>query len=135
MRRISRLNPKLLNLSKILDKLLVVKRADGISQRTLDDYHYHVKAFLDSSPNISTYDDLQRAVIRYFSYPYSPSYRNIKLRYPKVFFNWCVREGYLPANLTEGIKKAKEDLNTVKHVPLEDIKNFFNSLIKRPMQV
>lgn len=131
MRRISRLNPKLLNLSKILDEFLVVKRADGISQRTLDDYHYHVKAFLDSSPNISTYDDLQRAVIRYFTQPYSPGYRNIKLRYLKAFFNWCVREGYLPANPTEGIKKAKEDLNTVKHVPLEDIKKLLQQPDKK----
>lgn len=114
------------DLEDALEEFLLAKQADGISQRTLDDYRSHVGAFLKASPNLTTYEALQKAVIRYFSQACSPGYRNIRLRYLKAFFNWCVAQGYLPANPVAGIRPAKEDLLRVRHVPLEALKKLLN---------
>ncbi|MGI9953548.1 tyrosine-type recombinase/integrase [Moorellaceae bacterium AZ2] len=119
------------DLEDALEEFLLAKQADGISQRTLDDYRSHVTAFLKASPNLTTYDALQKAVIRYFSQACSPGYRNIRLRYLKAFFNWCVAQGYLPANPVAGIRPAKEDLNRIRHVPLEALKKLLNAPDKK----
>jgi len=131
MPRLAKLNPKVMDLSQALEEFLLAKQADGISKRTLDDYRYHVETFLKANSNLTTYEALHKAVIRYFSQPCSPGYRNIKLRYLKAFFNWCVAEGYLPANPAQGIRKAKEDLNNIRHVPLEAIKKLLQQPDKR----
>lgn len=131
MPRLAKLNPKVVDLSQALEEFLIYKQADGISQRTLDDYRYHVEAFLKANANLTTYEALQKAVIRYFSQPCSPGYRNIKLRYLKAFFNWCVSQGYLPANPAAGIRKAKEDLSNIRHVPLEALKKLLNAPDKK----
>ncbi|MGB9660859.1 MAG: tyrosine-type recombinase/integrase [Moorellaceae bacterium] len=131
MPRLAKLNPKVVDLSQALEEFLLYKQADGISQRTLDDYRYHVETFLKTNANLTTYEALQKAVIRYFSQPCSPGYRNIKLRYLKAFFNWCVAQGYLPANPAAGIRKAKEDLSNIRHVPLEAIKKLLNAPDKK----
>jgi len=124
---------KSINCINLLEEFLFTKQADGISERTLKDYRYHVTAFLkfiggDKKP--VDYETIRQGVIRYFSQPSSSGYRNIKLRNLKVFFNWCVREGYLPANPVEGIKKAKEDFSNIRHAPLEDL----HKLLKQPDQ-
>jgi hypothetical protein len=90
MARVAKLNPKVCDLSLALEEFLLAKQADGISQRTLDDYRFHVETFLKVHPNTTNYEAIRKAVIRYFSQPSSPGYRNIKLRYLKAFFNWCV---------------------------------------------
>lgn len=46
-------------------------------------------------------------MVEYLGRPVSPTTRNISLRYLKAFFNWCVGQGYLPANPTAGIRQAK----------------------------
>jgi len=122
MGRIAKLNPRVLDLSYALDEFLLARQADGLAPSTLEVYRRHVETFLKASPNLTTYEALRKAVIRYFSQPCSPAYHNIKLRHLKAFFNWCVAEGYLPANPTARIKKAKEDLSNIRHVPLEAIK-------------
>jgi len=120
--KITKLNPKVSDLSQALEEFLLARQADGLAQRTLNDYRWHVETFLKASPNITTYEALQKAVFHYFSQPCSAGYRNIKLKYLKAFFNWCVSQGYLPANPAAGIKKAKEDLSNIRHVPLEALK-------------
>lgn len=128
---IAKLNPKVLDLSYTLDEFLLAKQADGLAPSTLEIYRRHVEAFLKANPNLTTYEALQKAVIHYFSQPSSPGYRNVKLRHLKAFFNWCVAEGYLPANPAQGIRKAKEDLSNIRHVPLEALKKLLQQPDKR----
>lgn len=131
MAKLAKLNPKVFDLSLALEEFLLARQADGLAHRTLDDYRYHVETFLKANPNLTTYEALQKAVIRYFSQPCSPGYRNIKLRNLKAFFNWCVAQGYLPANPAQGIRKAKEDLSNIRHVPLEALKKLLQQPDKR----
>jgi len=133
MGRLTRIhpNPVGVDLEEAVEEFLHSRRADGISQRTLDDYRFHVTAFLKANPNVNTYEALRKAVIHHFTQPCSPGYRNIRLRYLKAFFNWCIAQGYLPANPVAGIRPAKEDLSRIRHVPLETIKKLLNAPDKK----
>ncbi|MGB9661291.1 MAG: tyrosine-type recombinase/integrase [Moorellaceae bacterium] len=126
-----KLNPRVLDLSQALEEFLLAKQADGIAPASLENYRFHVETFLKASPNLNTYEALQKAVMRYFSQPCSPGYRNIRLRHLKAFFNWCVSQGYLPANPVAGIRKAIEDLSNIRHVPLEAVKKLLNTPDKK----
>ena len=130
MKKIAKISTKLPDLFLALDEFLLVKEADGLAQCTLNDYRRHVGNFLETCQG-STYEALRKAVIRYFSQPSSPGYRNVRLRYIKAFFNWCVKEGYLPNNPAQDIGKAKEDLNKIRHVPLEAVKKLLQQPDKR----
>lgn len=122
MSKVSKLKPKVADLRGALEEFLLHKAGDAAAQRTLADYRYHVNAFLAAYPNLPDYEALRKAVVEYLARPVSPTTRNIRLRYLKAFFNWCVGQGYLPANPTSGIRRAKEDLDNVRHVSLEDVK-------------
>lgn len=122
MARIAKLVPKTVDLHKVLDEFLLFKAGDGAAKRTLEDYAYHVNRFLNRSPGIHDYQALQEAVYRYFAEETAPATRNIRLKYLRAFFSWCLTQGYLPANPTAGIKRAREDLDNVRHVTLEAIK-------------
>lgn len=121
------------DMPQLLEEFLLVRQADGLAPRTLEDYRWHVGMFIRfmSANTPVTYDAIRRALLQYLSQPSSPRYRNIKLQYLRAFFNWCVREGYLPANPTEGIKKAKEDISNVRHVPLEALKKLLEQPDKK----
>ncbi|MGB9792226.1 MAG: tyrosine-type recombinase/integrase [Thermacetogeniaceae bacterium] len=122
MAKIARLTARNVNLCHALSEFLLFKQAGGTSERTLKDYGYHLNAFLKAYPKLKSYDDVRNAVLAYLSKPCSPAYRNIKLRYLRSFFNWCVSQGYLPANPLAGVRQAKEDLNRIRHASLEDVK-------------
>lgn len=131
MAKLAKLKTPQLDFHFILSEFLLSRQADGISPRTLEDYRRHVSSFLRASPNISDYDSLYKATIKYFSQPCSPGYRNIKLRYLRAFFNWCVEKGYIPANPVAGIKKAKEDIDNIRHVSLEEVKKLLQQPDKK----
>ncbi|WP_052210449.1 tyrosine-type recombinase/integrase [Thermoanaerobacter sp. YS13] len=125
-------NMPAIDMKPLLEEFLLVREADGLAPRTLKDYRYHVEKFIEFlGLDHSTYQQIRIALLKYFSIPSSPRYRNIKLQYLRAFFNWCVSEGYLPANPTDGIKKAKEDFSNVRHAPLEELKKLFNAPDKK----
>lgn len=129
--RVARLNPKIVDLRKALEEFLLVKAGDGAAKRTLADYAYHVRRFLDHSPALHDYETLQKSVYRYLAQEAAPATRNTRLKCLRAFFAWCVDQGYLPANPTAGIRKAKEDLGNIRHVPLEAIKKLLQQPDKR----
>ncbi|KXG73767.1 Tyrosine recombinase XerC [Fervidicola ferrireducens] len=122
MHKLVRFKQSIPDLKHVLEEFLLARQADGLSRRTLEDYRWHVGKFLESSGDLSDYEAIRKAVLHYFSRLCSPGYRNIKLKYLRAFFNWCVQEGYLPANPTAGLKKAKEDIESARHVTLEELK-------------
>ncbi|MDN5331422.1 MAG: integrase/recombinase XerD [Tepidanaerobacteraceae bacterium] len=131
MRKLVKFKQNTADLKQVLQEFLLVRQANGLSQRTLEDYRWHVGKFLEFCNSLSNYEAIQKAVLRYFSQPCSPGYRNIKLKYLRAFFNWCVREGYLPANPTAGIKKAREDIDNARHVTLEGLKKLLQQPDKK----
>jgi len=122
MAKIARLASRNVNLSQALDEFLLFKQASGAAKRTIDDYRYHVRTFLNAYPKLSTYEEIKEAALKHLSQPCSPAYRNIRLRNLRSFFNWCTSQGYLPANPLAGMKLAKDDLSRIRHTTLEGLK-------------
>ncbi len=112
----------------LLSEFILLKRAEGMARRTLDDYECHITWFFLRFPvGLEDYEALRRSLLTYLAEPVAPGTRNIRLNNLKAFFNWCVASGYLPENPAAGIKKAKDEGN-IRHVPPEDIQK----LLKQP---
>ncbi|MCG0276613.1 MAG: tyrosine-type recombinase/integrase [Thermosediminibacteraceae bacterium] len=131
MAKIAKLNPKIMDLQSARDEFLLFKSASGLAPRTLEDYTYHINRFLEKFPDVHDYDSIRKAIFKYFSEKVAPATRNTRLKYLRAFFSWCVSQGYLPANPTEGIKKAKEDINNIRHISLEEVKKLLEQPNKK----
>lgn len=97
---------------KCLEYFLLFKRAQGLAQRTLNDYQYHVELFFrNTQVDLEDYDDLRLAVMKYFadSSSLSPATFNTRRKTLKAFFSWTVSESITPENPIMSIKKRKED--------------------------
>lgn len=85
------------------------KQAEGVSERTIEDYSYHITKFYKRFPDCFTSGKLKPAVLRYMSDKIKPATFNIRLVYLKTFFSWCVRERIIDENPLEGISKRKTE--------------------------
>ncbi len=90
-----------------LELFLLHQKAQGLAERTLDDYEYHVSLFFKKSAT----DNLKLAVMRYFadSANLSPYTFNTRRKKLKTFFEWTVAEELIPNNPMKDIAKRKED--------------------------
>ncbi|MEW6769946.1 MAG: tyrosine-type recombinase/integrase [Bacillota bacterium] len=96
----------------LFEEFRLFKRAQGVSERTIRDYYYHIAAFFRQNPSaLKSYEVLRKAVLIHFEgfREYSAAYHNLRREYLKAFFNWCVAEGYLEANPVDSIKKRKDE--------------------------
>ena len=94
-----------------LDYFLLFKKAQGLAERTLNDYKEHVQKFFNTTQaSIEDYNGLKLAVLKYFaeSATLSPYTFNTRRKLLKVFFAWAVDEGIITANPIN-VKKRKED--------------------------
>jgi len=109
----------------LLQEFLLWKSAQGIANRTLDDYTYHVSQFFSRFPN--AWEDLRKCLLKYLSESKAPATKNLRLAYLRAFFGWCVKEGHLPNNPAAGIKRTKDE-SRIRHISLEDMQK----LLKQP---
>lgn len=113
--------PKCFKWEDQLFEFLLFKQADGRAPRTLKDYEKHITRFFHSFPEAAgTYDNLRHCVFTYLSEPIAPATRNLRLTNLRSFFRWCVEQGYLPADPTQGLKKSRT-VDEVRHVSMQDI--------------
>ena len=99
-----------------LEDYLILKKAQGRSERTLKDYQYHVKLFFRRFPD-STFlnpSTLKKNLLRHLTEEIKPASYNNRLVYLKTFFGWCVDEKALPANPLKDIKRRKIDERIVQ---------------------
>jgi len=115
-----------------LKYFILFKKSQGLAERTLADYRYHIELFFNSTNDsgkegggtaLDNYDNLRLSVMRYFakSSTLAPITYNTRRKCLKPFFSWLVSEGFLPENPMEGIKKLKEE-NTPRSVNEEIIR-------------
>jgi site-specific recombinase XerD len=116
---------------KCLEHFLLFKKSQGLAERTLNDYHYHVSQFFQNSrlSSMGNYEALRLAVMNYFaeSSNLSPSTFNMRRKTLKVFFNWAMDEGIISDHPLDGIKKRKED-EKPRSVKEDQIKSLLSSL-------
>lgn len=116
------------NWRDVLEEFILAKEAEGIRPRTVFDYRFHVERFFRRFPHAwESYNSLRKCVLQYFREEAAPSTRNKRLAHLRAFFEWCVRERYLPANPCSGLKRVREE-GPIRHIPLEAVQK----LLKAP---
>jgi site-specific recombinase XerD len=85
------------------------KRAQNVSQRSLDKYDEQVKLFFKKYPDAFRTDDLQSNIYEYMAIPAKPSYYNHKVVYLGCFFKWCIAENMLKENPLQNFRTKPTD--------------------------
>jgi len=90
------------------EDFLLIKRIEGLRERTINDYIYHINLFFKNYPNIGSFTELSLAVKNYFSKNCAPATFNIKRAYLKSFFSYLVKEQIIPKNPIDFPKRKEE---------------------------
>lgn len=90
-----------------LQEFLCWKQAQGVSQKTLEDYSNHVKRFFKRFPYGWNPELLKKSIYTYMGENIKPATYNLRLIYLRAFFEWCLGEGYLTKNPLTGFKRRK----------------------------
>jgi site-specific recombinase XerD len=99
------------SLGEALEHFLLWKKAQGLSEQTLEDYTNHVKLFLKRYPDVKdSYENLERDVFLHLGQDnIKPATYNNRLVYLRTFFNWCVDKDIISENPLSGFKKRKAE--------------------------
>lgn len=106
--------------AEALQQFLNFKRAQGRSERTLYDYDQHISRFFSDYPDAWNAEKLKPHLLEYLSQPVMPGTYNLRLVYLRHFFDWCIMEGFLQANPTDGLTRRKEEARIV-NVPIKTL--------------
>lgn len=122
------------DLKEKMDEFIFLKETQGKSERTIDDYRKEFNKFYLSSSKRLDSGLLKGDVLRYFSSIPSTSSAVFNRPYSclNAFFNWCVRQEYLPNNplLKAEIMKKKDDSN-ITAADLRDVRKLLNACDRR----
>lgn len=96
------------------EQFIYWKQAQGLSTTTIGDYKGHIARFFKQFPDaLNNEDSLKSALLAYMAQQMKPATYNLRLTYLRVFFQWCVEEGYLVRNPLIGFKKRKAEGKSV----------------------
>jgi site-specific recombinase XerD len=112
----------------VLENFILAKKAQGLAERTINDYRYHISnLFKDSDLSLTNYEAVKLLVLHYFagSSDLTPITFNTRLKTLKVFFKYLVSEKIIPENPIPSIKKRKED-NKPRAVDEETLKKLLS---------
>ena len=133
MRKVTE-SKKPLSLEELAGSFLAMKRAQKLGQETLYDYEKQIERFLRSSHNSVDYAILEQDTLNFFAAipDTSPARYNKPYQYITAWFNWMVKQKYLPQNPISAneLKKRRDDGN-IKPATVEDLKRFMGGLDKQ----
>ncbi len=105
-----------------IEEFIYLKKAQGRSEGTIDDYQRHAKYFFNRYPKaFNSFRSLKTAVLKYMSDDIKPNTFNRRRQYLNGFFSWCVEEGILERNPFDNIPKKKDEFRNV-NLDIETIK-------------
>lgn len=117
-------------LTEVYNEFLLRKKADGLRDRTLKDYAYHLPKFIATTSNSLDEKQLRKEVVSYFATipDTSAAIYNKPYSYLNCFFNWCVDQEYLIYNpiAKEKLKKRKDDSN-IESASIDDVKRLLKA--------
>lgn len=78
---------KVISWEQALDDFILLKKAEGKSERTLKDYGYHASNFFKCYPDLSLSNsvNLKSCIVKYLAEPAKTAYYNNKMVYLKIF--------------------------------------------------
>lgn len=133
MRKVTE-SKKPLSLEELAGSFLAMKKAQKLGQETLYDYEKQIERFLRSSHNSLDYAILEQDTLKFFAAipDTSPARYNKPYQYITAWFNWMVKQKYLPQNPISAneLKKRRDDGN-IKPATVEDLKRFMGGLDKQ----
>ena len=133
MRKVTE-SKKPLGLEELAGSFLAMKKAQKLGQETLYDYEKQIERFLRSSHNSLDYAILEQDTLNFFAAipDTSPARYNKPYQYITAWFNWMVKQKYLPQNPISAneLKKRRDDGN-IKPATVEDLKRFMGGLDKQ----
>lgn len=93
-------------IEEMLRHFIAFRRAEGLAPLTLRDYRAHLTAFSARIPEGT--EDYRAAALSYLSDDINPNTYNMRFKYLKKFFDWCLEEGLLScAHPLAGLKKRR----------------------------
>lgn len=117
-------------LTEIYNEFLLRKKADGLRDRTLKDYAYHLPKFIATTSNSLDEKQLRKEVVSYLAAipDTSAAIYNKPYSYLNCFFNWCVDQEYLAYNpiVKEKLKKRRDDSN-IESASIDDVKRLLKA--------
>lgn len=105
-RRIRKYVPK--TWEEAREGFIIWKQAQGLSERTIKDYHYHVSNFFKHYPQAYTHE-LRPSVLEYMARPVKPATFNKRLVNLRAFFEWCIQEDVFEENPLDGFRQRKAE--------------------------
>lgn len=115
-------------------EFLAVKQAQMLSDETMHDYQAQLERFVCGSRNSTEYSLLEQDTLAFFAAipDTSPARYNKPYQYISAFFNWMVRQEYIPKNpITANELKKRRDEGNIKPVSVSDLQRFMNCLDKK----
>lgn len=118
-----------LSLTEMFDRFMAVKRTEGLSPRTVEEYEIHFRylmEFLDQDiPNEDITADLFREYIDWMlnDRGLSPVTVNIRLRTMRAFMRFCYSEEYISSPIHDKIKLLKTEEDTIQSLSIAEIKS------------
>ena len=115
-------------------EFLAVKQAQMLSDETMHDYQAQLERFVCGSRNSTEYSLLEQDTLAFFAVipDTSPARYNKPYQYISAFFNWMVRQEYIPKNpITANELKKRRDEGNIKPVSVSDLQRFMNCLDKK----
>ncbi len=102
-----------------LEDFLLQKEIEGVSGRTLRDYHYHVERFFSGIENFCE-SEIKRRLHEYFTRNIAPATFNIRRAYLKAFFSYLVEQGVISQNPITF--KRRKDESKARAIPQKVLK-------------
>lgn len=118
------------SLTELMEQFIFYKRAQGISERTLEDYD---KTFRRFKKHVNSSDvnlnEVKSQVLKFLTTlsGKAPATYNVPYSNLNTFFNWIVEDGYLEQNPLKalGLKKRKDE-GRARHIDEDIIKKLFD---------
>jgi site-specific recombinase XerD len=104
---------KLDSWEEYLQEFIFFKKANGLRERTLEDYRKHVSQFFNRFPQAKNTDKLKISIYEYMGQDIKPATFNLRLVNLNAFFKWCIQENYLDFNPLVGFKRRKAESRIV----------------------
>lgn len=122
-----------LTLATAAKDFIAIKQAQMLSDETLRDYQIQLDRFIQSGRNSTEYSLLEQDTLAFFAAipDTSPARYNKPYQYITAFFNWMVRQEYIPKNpITANELKKRRDEGNIKPISVTDLQSFMAYLDK-----
>lgn len=119
------LETPLQGVSSEFETFIAIRKAEGASPATIENYKAFVYPFLRDYPEFLSHP--RESILAFISEPENKWSRFTRLKVLKVFCQFLVEEGMLEKNPAQGIKMSMPG-KTANIPPLEEVKRFINAL-------